>query len=84
MPQLHHHQLAQHFFLFVSSSPPFTLYALHTSGPRLSIIAASVLILLGNWIRYGGTCAHNPSFGVTMFGQILIGAQPFVLSDTLF
>lgn len=67
-------------FAFIVASP-FTLYALHTSGPRLSIITASVLILLGNWIRYGGTRAPNPSFGVTMFGQILIGlAQPFVLS----
>lgn len=67
-------------FAFLVASP-FTLYALHTSGPRLSIITSSILILLGNWIRYGGSRSHNPSFGVTMFGQILIGlAQPFVLS----
>lgn len=67
-------------FAFLVASP-FTLYALHTSGPRLSIITSSILILLGNWIRYGGSRSHSPSFGVTMFGQILIGlAQPFVLS----
>jgi FLVCR family MFS transporter 7 len=35
----------------------------------------------GNWIRYAGTRARTPNFGVTMFGQILIGlAQPFVLA----
>ncbi|MCJ1387112.1 hypothetical protein MMC17_010241 [Xylographa soralifera] len=67
-------------FAFLVATP-FTLYALHKSGPRLSIIIASILILLGNWIRYGGTRSSPPRFGVTMFGQILIGlAQPFVLS----
>lgn len=50
-------------------------------GPKLSIIAASVLILVGNWIRYGGVKASTPNLGVVMFGQILIGfGQPFVLS----
>ena len=67
-------------FAFVVASPA-TLYTLHSSGPRLAIITASILILLGNWIRYGGTRASTPSFGLTMFGQILIGlAQPFVLT----
>ncbi|MCJ1439309.1 hypothetical protein MMC27_008701 [Xylographa pallens] len=67
-------------FAFLVATP-ITLYALHKSGPRLSIIVASILILLGNWIRYGGTRSSPPRFGVTMFGQILIGlAQPFVLS----
>ncbi|MCJ1477954.1 hypothetical protein MMC13_006629 [Lambiella insularis] len=86
-------------FAFLVATP-LTLYALHKSGPRLSIIISAILILLGefpslppyamivilttsqgNWIRYGGTRAQTPSFGVTMFGQILIGlAQPFVLS----
>ena len=77
-------------FAFLVAAPG-TIYALSSSGPRLSIITASVLILLGNWIRYGGTRASPPNFGVTMFGQILIGlAQPFVLaaptrySDTWF
>ncbi|KAL9130647.1 MAG: hypothetical protein Q9217_001217 [Psora testacea] len=67
-------------FAFVVASP-FTVYTLHRGGPRLAIITAALLILLGNWIRYGGTRTPNPSFGLTMFGQILIGlAQPFVLS----
>jgi MFS transporter, FLVCR family, MFS-domain-containing protein 7 len=48
-------------------------------GPKPSILTASGLILVGNWIRYGGTRSNN--FGVVMFGQILIGlAQPFVLA----
>jgi MFS transporter, FLVCR family, MFS-domain-containing protein 7 len=58
---------------------PFTILTLHRGGPRPAIIIASVLLLLGNWIRYGGTKANN--FGTVMFGQILTGlAQPFVLS----
>ena len=67
-------------FAFVAISP-LTIYALHRGGPRLAIIIASTLILIGNWIRYAGTRTSSPSFGLTMFGQILIGfAQPFVLS----
>jgi hypothetical protein len=58
---------------------PFTILTLHRGGPRQAIIIASVFLLLGNWIRYGGTKANN--FGAVMFGQILTGlAQPFVLS----
>ncbi|KAL8863189.1 MAG: hypothetical protein Q9178_000564 [Gyalolechia marmorata] len=67
-------------FAFVAAAP-FTIYALHTGGPRLALITSSLLILSGNWIRYAGTRASPPNFPVTMFGQILIGlAQPFVLS----
>ena len=67
-------------FAFVAAAPA-TIWTLHTGGPRLAIIAASVLILFGNWIRYAGTRTSPPSFGLTMFGQFLIGlAQPFVLS----
>ncbi|KAG8530950.1 uncharacterized protein KY384_004307 [Bacidia gigantensis] len=67
-------------FAFVAASP-WTIFALHRGGPRLAIITSSILILIGNWIRYGGTRTRVPSFGLTMFGQILIGlAQPFVLS----
>ncbi|CAD6575817.1 MAG: hypothetical protein ASARMPRED_007476 [Alectoria sarmentosa] len=67
-------------FAFVVASPA-TIWTLHTGGPRLAIITASILILLGNWIRYAGTRTSPPSFGLTMFGQFLIGlAQPFVLS----
>ncbi|KAJ4371443.1 hypothetical protein N0V83_004660 [Neocucurbitaria cava] len=66
-------------FAFVVACP-FTIYLLHRS-PRDSIIAASVLLLVGNWIRYAGTKANGGMFGVVMFGQILIGfAQPFVLA----
>ncbi|KAF2830483.1 MFS general substrate transporter [Ophiobolus disseminans] len=59
---------------------PFTILALHR-GPKPSILCASVLLLLGNWIRYAGTRANGGLFGVVMFGQILCGlAQPFVLA----
>ncbi|KAL8824422.1 MAG: hypothetical protein Q9170_008163, partial [Blastenia crenularia] len=67
-------------FAFVVASP-FTIYALHIGGPRLALMTSSLLILVGNWIRYAGTRASPPNFAVVMFGQILIGlAQPFVLS----
>ncbi|OBT65512.1 hypothetical protein VE03_05005 [Pseudogymnoascus sp. 23342-1-I1] len=68
-------------FLFAFCvATPFTIYVLHKGGPKPAIITASVLLLIGNWIRYGGTRAKN--YGVVMFGQILTGfAQPFVLSS---
>jgi len=67
-------------FAFVIAAPA-TIWTLHTGGPRLAIITSSVLILAGNWMRYAGTRTAPPSFGLTMFGQILTGlAQPFVLS----
>ena len=67
-------------FAFVVISP-FVILTLNKGGPKPSILAASILILVGNWIRYAGTRAHPPLFGVVMFGQILIGlAQPFVLA----
>ncbi|KAK4975580.1 hypothetical protein LTR66_010961 [Elasticomyces elasticus] len=60
-------------------------------GLKVAIMVASVLTLLGNWIRYAGTVTAGGRFGVVMFGQIIIGfAQPFVLaaptrySDTWF
>ncbi|KAI1499506.1 major facilitator superfamily domain-containing protein [Biscogniauxia marginata] len=51
-------------------------------GPKPSIMTAAVLILVGNWIRYGGSHSRDGGiYGVVMFGQILTGmAQPFVLS----
>ncbi|KAF2798480.1 MFS general substrate transporter [Melanomma pulvis-pyrius CBS 109.77] len=65
------------FFSFIVICP-VTIWTLNRS-PKESIIWSSVLLLLGNWIRYGGTRAHN--YGVVMFGQILTGlSQPFVLA----
>ncbi len=44
-------------------------------------MTASVLILVGNWVRYAGARAEGGHFGVVMLGQIIIGfAQPFVLT----
>ena len=62
----------------INSSNRLTLWILHR-GPRPSIIISSVLILVGNWIKYGGTRANN--FGVVVFAQVVIGvAQPFILA----
>ncbi|KAF2116233.1 major facilitator superfamily domain-containing protein [Lophiotrema nucula] len=64
-------------FSFIVISP-VTVRMLH-KGPKTSMIWSSALLLLGNWIRYGGTRAN--SYGAVMFGQILTGlAQPFVLA----
>lgn len=67
-------------FSFVAITP-VVIYVLHW-GPKPSIIAAAVLVLVGNWIRYGGAhSGEGGNFGVVMFGQVLTGlAQPFVLS----
>lgn len=65
-------------FAFVVATP-FTFYALSKHGPKTSIVTASCLLLVGNWIKYGGTKSNT--FGVVMLGQLLIGfAQPFVLA----
>jgi len=68
-------------FAFVVVSP-LVIYILHHKGPKWSIIIASLLILVGNWIRYGATkSGKHGNFGGVMFGQILTGlAQPFVLA----
>lgn len=67
-------------FAFVPVAP-LVIWTLNKGGPKYSILIASALVLVGNWIRYGGTRASPPKFGVVVFGQILIGfSQPFVLA----
>ena len=73
-------------FSFVVATPA-TIYTLNRGGPRAAILVAGSLLFVGNWVRYGGSRSardggpSNSGYGVTMFGQILIGlAQPFVLS----
>ena len=57
------------------------LWTLNRGGPKPAIVTASVLVLLGNWIRYAGAKADDGYFGVVMLGQIVSGlAQPFVLA----
>ncbi|KAF2003716.1 MFS general substrate transporter [Amniculicola lignicola CBS 123094] len=64
-------------FSFIVASP-VVIWSLHR-GPRDSILWSSGLLLVGNWIRYGGT--RSKTFGVVMLGQIVIGlSQPFVLA----
>ncbi|KAM0276366.1 hypothetical protein ACHAQH_006814 [Verticillium albo-atrum] len=67
-------------FSFVVISP-VTIKILHM-GPKLSIMVAAALVLVGNWVRYGGShSSKGGTYGVVMFGQILTGlAQPFVLA----
>ncbi|KAI1845984.1 hypothetical protein JX266_007793 [Neoarthrinium moseri] len=67
-------------FVFVVISP-LTVYMLHW-GVKPSIVTAAALLLVGNWVRYAGSHdSAGGTFGVVMFGQVLIGAaQSFVLS----
>ena len=68
-------------FAFVVAAPA-TLWVLNRHGPKTSILVASALVLVGNWIRYAGARAgRHGNYGVVLFGQMLIGlAQPFVLA----
>ncbi|KAF2213845.1 hypothetical protein CERZMDRAFT_110866 [Cercospora zeae-maydis SCOH1-5] len=67
-------------FAFAISSPA-TLWTLNKHGPKASIVTASVLILIGNWVRYAGAASDHGYFYVVLAGQLLIGlAQPFVLT----
>lgn len=73
--------LSTAFLLAFIVSAPATIWVLNHHGPKASILVASGLTLVGNWVRYAGTRAGHGYFGVVMFGQILIGlAQPFVLA----
>ncbi|PIA94463.1 Major facilitator superfamily domain-containing protein 7 [Cercospora beticola] len=69
-------------FLFAFAlSAPATIWVLNKYGPKASITIASVLILIGNWIRYAGAAVDDGYFYVVLAGQLLIGlAQPFVLA----
>ncbi|KAK2002346.1 major facilitator superfamily transporter [Colletotrichum falcatum] len=60
---------------------PVTIRILHL-GPKPAFMTAAALILIGNWVRYGGSHSRaGGNYGVVMFGQILTGlAQPFVLA----
>lgn len=68
-------------FAFVVACP-FVIWTLNKRGPKSAIVVASLLVLAGNWIRYGGTRADGKGrFAAVMVGQIIIGfAQPFVLA----
>ncbi|KAK5944404.1 hypothetical protein PMZ80_003685 [Knufia obscura] len=65
-------------FAFVVATP-LTFWALSKHGPKTSIVISACFLLVGNWIKYAG--AKSNTFGVVMFGQLIIGfAQPFVLA----
>ncbi|KAJ0424441.1 major facilitator superfamily domain-containing protein [Aspergillus carlsbadensis] len=69
-----------YMFAFCVASP-VVIFTLNKGGPKPAIMVTSTLLLVGNWIRYAGAKAQGGIFGVTMFGQILIGlSQPFCLS----
>ncbi|ORX39554.1 major facilitator superfamily domain-containing protein [Kockovaella imperatae] len=68
-------------FAFVAASPA-TLWTLNR-GPKPAMLTASVLLIVGVWIRYGAARLgqrDSSAFGLLVFGQVIIGlAQPFVL-----
>ncbi|KAJ2977085.1 hypothetical protein NQ176_g4575 [Zarea fungicola] len=67
------------FFAFVVATVP-AIISLHRS-PRIAILAAAVLMLLGNWIRYVGSKNRaSGQYSYAMAGTFIVGlAQPFVL-----
>ncbi|KAA6411043.1 MAG: hypothetical protein FRX48_05354 [Lasallia pustulata] len=76
----HHHKLAQHP-LPLRLRPRLPLRPLHPPlpPPRTALQIASLLLLLGNWLRY--LASRLPSLPTLLIGQVLIGlAQPFVLT----
>lgn len=60
---------------------PLAIAALHR-GPKLSFMISSVLLLIGNWIRYAGSTKRSGGhYAYAMAGEIIIGfAQPFILA----
>lgn len=69
------------FFLAFVAVFPISIAILHR-GPKLAFMAAAVLILIGNWIRYAGsTKSSGGNVAYAMAGEIVIGfAQPFILA----
>ncbi|TKX24197.1 MFS transporter-like protein 58 [Elsinoe australis] len=69
-------------FAFLIASPA-TLYVLNKYPPKIAIVTSSVLVLVGNWLRYAGARAGpRGNFPLVIFGQVIIGlAQPFVLAS---
>ncbi|KAL1892679.1 hypothetical protein Cpir12675_004447 [Ceratocystis pirilliformis] len=60
---------------------PFTIKLLHL-GPKPSFMAASALLLVGNWVRYASSHSRDGgTYPLVVVSQVLIGlAQPFILS----
>ncbi|KAL5614862.1 hypothetical protein BROUX41_004943 [Berkeleyomyces rouxiae] len=60
---------------------PFTIKLLHL-GPKPSFMAASALLLVGNWVRYASSHSRDGgTYSLVVVSQVLIGlAQPFILS----
>jgi VIT1/CCC1 family predicted Fe2+/Mn2+ transporter len=69
------------FFLAFVAIFPLTIYVLHRSV-KLAFVISSLLILIGNWVRYAGSNNRSGgNFAYAMAGEILIGfAQPFILA----
>ncbi|KAH7130974.1 major facilitator superfamily domain-containing protein [Dactylonectria macrodidyma] len=69
-------------FLFAfAPMAPITIAVLHR-GPKQAMIAAAILLLVGNWVRYAGSTQRSGGHIVgPIIGEILIGfAQAFTLS----
>ncbi|KAK9380909.1 major facilitator superfamily domain-containing protein [Kockiozyma suomiensis] len=58
-------------------------YTLHRRGVKAAMAVSAILLIVGSWIRVAGVKCNDGkgSFGVLMFGQIIIGlGQPFSLN----
>jgi fucose permease len=58
---------------------PFVIWILNRYGPKLSIIVAGVLTIIGNWVVY--IAARERSFSVNVAGTIIHSlAAPFIMA----
>ncbi|KAK3708052.1 hypothetical protein LTR37_011745 [Vermiconidia calcicola] len=58
---------------------PFVIWIFNAKGPKLSIIVACILTVLGNWVAYAATRAQN--FPGNVVGIIISSlAAPFIMS----
>ncbi|KAH7160395.1 major facilitator superfamily domain-containing protein [Dactylonectria estremocensis] len=69
------------FLLAFAPMAPIAIAVLHR-GPKQAMIAAAVLLLVGNWVRYAGSTQQSGGHVIApIIGEILIGfAQTFTLS----
>ena len=76
-PELNNLNIASLLVFLVGA--PFSVWILNKRGPKVSILIACVLTVIGNWIVYAVTRTH--SFPANIAGSIISAlASPFVLA----
>ncbi|EME81659.1 uncharacterized protein MYCFIDRAFT_78885 [Pseudocercospora fijiensis CIRAD86] len=59
---------------------PFTIWTLNRYGPKMCIIIACVLTVIGNWVIFAGAATKN--FPVNIAGNVIHSlASPFIIAS---